>query len=156
MADRHPLPKAILAREALISGAINAAFSAAFVMLAFGQVPVVALRGARGLVGDALPQSLAVAFMASLVPSLMLNRKLKLGRSASIVRRSIATALLVAATALAGHWAFIPPGSISLPAALSFKVAYGALLGAVVTAFSVKQLLKAGTGIRHHDGDMKA
>jgi len=139
MAGSANLSNAGLAREALISGVINAAFSAVAMMLIFGRDDLVPLRGMNGLAGDSLPQSFAVALMASLVPSLLLNRKCghALAGAKAIMMRSLSTAIGVTALAAAAHWLLLPSGSLSFRTALFGKTLYGGLLGGGVTLFTL-------------------
>lgn len=147
-------PGRFVARESAVSAVINGAISAGFYFAMFGQAAAIAVWGAGGLAIDFLPQSFAVAFFASLVPSLLARRAISRGTviaaiphdwpAPSLVSRAIQTgflALLLGGGASAAVlWA---SGLQTVPAAaaLSVKIFYGTVLGALVTCFHLQRLL---------------
>lgn len=147
-------PCSYIARETAVSAVINGAISAGFYFAMFGQAAEIAVWGAGGLAIDFLPQSFAVAFFASLVPTLLARRAIARGTvtrvishdrpALSLVSRAIVTGLLAILLG-GGAWAavFWATGLPAVPAAaaLPVKIAYGAALGALVTRFHLQRLL---------------
>ena len=131
---------AIIRRETRVSIAINAGLSLLFFLAVFGlKRPV----GFAALGWDFLPQAFMVALMGSLVPGLLVRRH---GGAtvASVVRRAIL--LAVVGVAVAGGGAFLLcrlPGDASLATgiALPIKIAFGAVLAAIVTPVAVRATL---------------
>lgn len=132
---------ALIVRETCISIVINGAISAGIGLLLFGldrPVPSTALAW------DFLPQSFMIALMGTVVPALLLRKRL--GVSArDILRRAVATA--VAAALLPGALAalltriFIT-GSMDAGDVLLLKAVYGATLAAVVTPIMLIALVR--------------
>jgi hypothetical protein len=146
-----------VARETMISAAVNAMLSAGFFFAVFGGSSAARVWGAGGLALDFLPQSFAVAFFATLMPSLLARRAMRQGRlvGPSRTRAGLASLLavailsgLVASLVGGGTWAaaFWASGLAAVPAvpALLVKVAYGAILGALVTRHHLQRLLIGG------------
>ena len=143
-----------VAREMAISAAINAAISIAFFIAVFGFGASIAIWGLGKFAFDFLPQSLAVAFFASLVPSLLTRKALLAGKVAS-ASRSVPTtgSLLVKSIQLGiaaaiigtGLWAAILWASgkttIQPIPAFTLKIIYGAALGAIVTRRRLQAML---------------
>lgn len=135
---------AIILRETAISVAINGVLSMLFFLLVFGLTePVMP----TVLAPDFFPQSFMIALMGSLVPSLILRRRLG-GAPWSIYRRSLA--LAIAAAILGGGSGFaicqIQPARLLSPwTALVIKTIYGAVLAAIVTPIAIGALLKPRT-----------
>ncbi len=139
-----------IAIEAAVSAAINAVLSIAFTLAVFGGTRLVP---ASDLAFDAIPQTFMVALMATLVPTVLTQKRLKTGRVArmthlslglprSVVGRSLLVALLLAAFAWALHQGLLPmDASFAFANVLMVKTLYGALLGAMVTAFAVRVAL---------------
>lgn len=139
-----------IAIEAAVSAAINAVLSIAFTLAVFGGTRLVP---ASDLAFDAIPQTFMVALMATLVPTVLTQKRLKTGRVArmthlslglprSVVGRSLLVALLLAAFAWAAHQGLLPmDASFAFASVLMVKTLYGALLGAMVTAFAVRVAL---------------
>lgn len=148
-----PSHRRYLATEAAVSAGINAALSIAFVLLLFGGRATVDV---PALVTDALPQSFAIALMASLVPSLLTARRLHRGAIAPlpgpaprghVVVRSLVTAIVAALVAGGLHLALLPlllPAAVPFGAVLAGKAVYGAALGAVVTLWALRRALAVG------------
>lgn len=146
-----PEQAAYLRQETLISAAINCALSVAFTFLAFGGQARI---GWSALALDALPQSFAIALMATLVPTLLTRKRMRSGLIASLPtsggrprHNALLRALIVAlgTTAVAGvlHYLLLPLGPVdwSFAAVLAFKSLYGALLGAAIGHVAVRSTL---------------
>ena len=143
----------LIVREAAISAGINAAISAGFFFAFFGLGARVPVWGLGSFAFDFMPQSFAVCFFASFVPSLLATKAAARGRVTcnemigsplGLLRRSmkhglagliIGGALWTALLWLAGVEQIAPSS------ALAIKIAYGFLLGGAVTARSLRQLL---------------
>ncbi|BFM06365.1 hypothetical protein [Halioxenophilus aromaticivorans] len=69
-----------IATETLVGMVISGVLSVFFVWLIFGSLESVALWGPKGLVVDFIPQTLAIGFMAVLVPTLLTRKRLKAGK----------------------------------------------------------------------------
>jgi hypothetical protein len=138
-------PARIVARETALSAA-NAVLSLVFFLAMFGPSRPVAW---AALAFDGLPQSFMVALMASLVPGLLVGTRLGV-RCGPIVGR----ALLFGTGALAmlggGGWLWLHgwSGTVAAGPALAAKMAYGALLGALVTPAALVPLFRGHRGVR--------
>lgn len=136
------MPRNVAAREAAISFTINAMLSLAFFMLLYGMTPRMLAWGAPDrLALDFVPQSIAVALMSALVPSLILRRRLRLPIGIQpIVLRALLFALLggLVGAAMAALCTSLPP--IGWTAALLFKLGYGGALGAAITTICIGRL----------------
>lgn len=145
--------RAYLRKQTLISIVITMAISAGFFLLIFGSTNPIAVWAPHNLALDFLPQSGAASFMAALMPALQTRAAIAKGKLPgtppsvrSIVVRAIMLALL--ALGLAG----IVIGALQLSGIATFawgtafaiKVAYGALLGLVITPPAVRAVLKQG------------
>lgn len=145
---------AYVAREAAISSVINAAISAAFFLVVFGFGATVPVWGLGNFVLDLVPQTFAVVFFASFVPSLLANRAISAGKIAA-VSIAPAAALTVFKTAVVQATAAVIVGvaiwaaflwlagtqEITATTAFAIKVIYGALLGASVTFNRLRAML---------------
>lgn len=133
--------EAIILRETALSAVINGVLSVVFFLAVFGVKEPVTL---AALAPDFFPQSFMVVLMGSLVPSLLLRRRVG-GPAAPIVGRCMTLAL--AASVLGGGSAFalceVDP-LVALPAflALAIKAAYGVFLSAIFTPIAIGALLK--------------
>ena len=143
-----------IARETAISAAINAAISLGFFLAVFGLGKDVAVWGIGNYAFDFLPQSFAVTFFASLVPSLLTRKAILSGEIASasgevatvgsIAIRSImlGLAIMVVATGLcAGLLLTSGLQALGLVPAFGLKILYGAVLGALVTRNRLTSML---------------
>lgn len=140
--------------EMVVAAVISAVLSAVFVALIFGGRAAVPVAGWDGLIVDALPQTLMIALMSGLVPTLLTRRRMARGAIAPIVATgrwptSIAVrvgSIALGATLLAGalHLALLPLTPPLWPLATVFvaKAAYGALLGALVAGRAVSTALR--------------
>lgn len=142
-----------LARETLVSAAINAAISVGFFLLVFRGRDPIPVWGMGSYAFDFVPQSLAIGLMAVLVPGLMCRKAMIDGRvtgssSAPPMPQVVVRALLNAILAVilgAGACALVlwATGADALPNASAFvlKILYGAALGAVVTRIALRRML---------------
>ena len=137
--------------EAIASGAINAALSVAFAAAVFAGKPVIPATGAGGFAPDVLPQTFMVTLMGAAAPSLIARGRLRAGRlpgfesieAGPLWRRALMVA--VAVTTVVGGGAFAislaaPP--VPFAALLALKAVYGAALGATVTVWALKKLVR--------------
>jgi hypothetical protein len=146
--------------ESSISGAINACISIGFVVAVFHGRAIVMPLGSGGFVRDAVPQTLAVALMGSLVPLLLTRKRRGKGdlprevtmRSGALAS-PFATAILIALAMLligAGLQALLLPQvfakGLDFRQLLVFKACYGAALGAFVTALALRLTWRPGGG----------
>lgn len=149
-----PAQRRYLRTEVAIAAIINAALSAAFVWLTFGGQAIVPVLGWRGLAADAIPQSLMVALMSCLVPTVLTRRRIAAGQVAPLLserrwpRHALVRALVVAVpiAAMAGlaGMAVLPlTGSAwSFATVAAVKLLYGALLGGMIARLAVTLALK--------------
>ena len=122
--------------------------SLAFCFMVFGNVPRIAVWGPGGLVFDSLIQSVFVAFMSSLLPTLLTRRRLGHGSIRArparmhLPRNAVARALGTAGMAALLGGSLHALGLSFGPSAWPFesvailKTVYGALLGAIVARFA--------------------
>jgi hypothetical protein len=71
--------QAYILRETIISMVINSGFSLAFFLLVFGHASPVPVWGIGAYAFDALPQSIAIAVMSTLVPGAITIKRLRSG-----------------------------------------------------------------------------
>ncbi len=143
-----------IATEAAIGASISAVLSILFVLLLFGgmaQVPV------RGLLVDALPQGFAIAVMATLVPTLLARRRLARGvvtpitqdpsaRSRGLMPRALLAGSSAAAVGTLLTAILVPMGIATLPLSIVLigKGAWGFMLGGFVAAAMTRVALAGG------------
>ncbi len=132
--------RALTVRETAISIVINAVLSFLFFVVVFGWGRPV---GGAALGRDFLPQAFMVALMGSLVPGLLMRRH-GTASAGAVVRRAVALAL--AGLIVAGGGAFLVcrllgDAPVAFAAALAIKVAFGAMLAALVTPVAVRAVL---------------
>lgn len=146
--------KSYVFKESAISAVINALFSIVFVFLIFYPASHIAVFGADGLVVDAIPQSLAITFMATLIPTLVTRSRKRKGLVTAspecitwlpknAVLRALTLAIIIALITVAGHFAvfsLLAIESVSFNTAAIAKVIYGAMLGALITRYTVSLL----------------
>lgn len=141
----------LITREQRLSALINTVLSAVFFLAVFGVRPRLLTMGAPdGFAFDFLAQGGAIAFMATLVPTLVLRAKLLRGDLASdtsvptpvqIVKAIVAMVLagLASAAVLGGIFLW----GVSVPlgwwTALAVKLVYGAALGFAVTRIALNR-----------------
>lgn len=139
--------------NAVISVAISMVISAAFFFAVFGQQPLIAVFGMGGLAFDFIPQTLAAGFMAAFVPAMQTRARMKSGaiagqppRTAGVIgcAAKLALAGLVLAAAVTGVLWLLGIGAMGWTAALILKVAYGGLLGLIITPLALNAILQKG------------
>jgi hypothetical protein len=144
---------AFIRRQAAVSSIINAAISLGLFILVFRLNRLVPVWGAGNYAFDFLPQSFAVTFFSSFFPMLLTSKAMLAGDVAaskapptllanltgSILKGVAAAILLGGAFALVLRFAGVE--LLGTYPALAVKVAYGAVLGAIVTRVSIKGLL---------------
>lgn len=132
--------RAILLRETLISIVINVAITIAFFFGVFGlRAPIAG--PSFGL--DFLPQAFFVALMGTIIPGLLIRRGSGTA-IAPVVLRSILLAL--GSLVLAGGAAVLLFSHVAVIAAgpgLGIKIAFAAILSAIVTPYAVHRALTA-------------
>lgn len=145
---------AYIRRETLVSMVINGVLSFAFFIAVFGRTSPVALWGLGHWVFDFIPQSFMIALMSTLVPGALAAKRLRAGMlqpslaASRLPRSAVRRALLltIAATVLGPAFVALAAqasgrAALDWPAALGLKVAYGILLGAVVTPVGLRGAL---------------
>lgn len=143
-------------RETLVSVVINCVLSALFFWLVFRGVDPVPMWGIGNWVFDFMPQGFMIALMSTLVPGAMTGKAIRAGRiTADGPRSRLPGNLLARALLLASASALLGAGLVTvfvtgigvthLPGttALLLKVAYGAILAAVVTPPGLRRALAA-------------
>ena len=141
-----------LTRETIVSAVINGAISVCFFLAVFGVADTVLVRGLGNFAFDFLQQSFAIGLMAALVPALFARRALALGRIsgttpsvASVLRGAMMKGLLALLLGAAGAGAALLISNVEVigwAAALTTKVLYGSALGGLVTALTLRQMLR--------------
>ena len=143
-----------LARETLVSAAINAVISVGFFLLVFRGGDPILVWGIGNYAFDFVPQSFAIGLMATLVPGLQCRKAIVEGRIAgssaapaaprAVVARSVRNAILAV---LAGAGACVlvlwvtGADAIARNPAFLVKVLYGAVLGALVTRIALRRMV---------------
>lgn len=131
-----------IARETIVSAAINGVIGALFFLAVFGTAGRVAVGHWGGYAFDFLPQSAAVALMACFVPGGIARRAQSAGRFGGhpvTVRWLLQAALvsvlsgLTLGAAVSLAWLASGVATLDWQPALAIKVIYGAALGAWVT-----------------------
>ncbi|MDP5031642.1 MAG: hypothetical protein NWQ54_20850 [Paraglaciecola sp.] len=149
--------KTYLLTETAVGSAISLVLSIVFVFLIFDSNMTVPIYGLQGLIVDSVPQSFAIAFMATLMPTFLTRIRLKAGKikvidgrgtwlPQNVFLRSLTMAILVTIVAYSAHFvAFGMTGfnSLSFTNALIYKACYGAFLGATVAYYSLLNALSA-------------
>ncbi|MDF0544438.1 hypothetical protein PX699_18970 [Sphingobium sp. H39-3-25] len=139
-----------IAREASTAFFINAALSIAFFLGMFRTRATLAWGAPDGLAIDFVPQSIAVCLMSALVPVLIARRRVMNAGIVDVigVRKVVLLALCLALAggALGGllAWMMLSLGlsPITWHTALAGKAIYGGLLGAVITKWALRRLVR--------------
>jgi hypothetical protein len=142
--------------ETLIAMLINSLFSAAFMFIVFGGREEIALWGANGVALDFVPQTFVITMMTVVVATLLTRKRVRseavpadaaapsalprnvvlraglLALIATAMFGGVATAIL--AIAWSGPYAFAPM--------LVFKIAYGAMVAAVMATIALRAALR--------------
>jgi hypothetical protein len=133
-----------IGREAVIGFAINATLSLAFFLGIFGVVARSLTWGAPDALGlDFVPQSIAVALMSALVPSLIVRKRLGLAMAIrAIVLRALGFTVggAILGGLLAAATSALPP--VGWGEALAIKLLYGGALGALITTLALKRMIR--------------
>jgi hypothetical protein len=133
-----------IAREAAIGFAINATLSLAFFLGIFGVVARPLTWGAPDALGlDFVPQSIAVALMSALVPSLIARKRLGLAMAIrAMMLRALGFAIggAILGGLLAAATSALPP--IGWGEALVIKLLYGGALGALITTLALQRMIR--------------
>jgi hypothetical protein len=151
----HAETSRYLARETLVSAAINAAISVGFFLLVFQRVDPVPVWGMGNYAFDFVPQSFAIGLMATLVPGLLCRKAIVEGRIAGssaspvaprvMAARAVRNAIL-AVLAGAGVCALLlwtaGAGALAHTPAFVLKVLYGAALGGLVTRITLRRMVR--------------
>ncbi|MDM7928735.1 MAG: hypothetical protein ACT6R2_00505 [Blastomonas fulva] len=146
-------PAAHVRKQTLISIVITMAISAGFFLAVFGTTDPIAVWAPDNLALDFLPQSGAASFMAALMPALQTRAAIAKGTLPgtppsvrSIVVRAVLLALLALGLGGVVIFALKLSGVVSFAwgPAFAIKVAYGALLGLIITPPAVRAVLKQG------------
>lgn len=140
------LPRNLIARETAISIVINSMLSLAFFLLVFGTRAQIAIWGAGNLAFDNAVQAFMIALMSTLVPGMLLHRRLRIAIGSRIAARALTSA--VAAAVLAGGlaaagFAIFGIDMLDWSHALVFKLLLGAAIAAIVTPLGLKAILRA-------------
>jgi hypothetical protein len=141
-------------RATITSVMVSAALTILLFFLVFGGMDHVPIWGAGGWVFDFVPQSFMIALMSTLVPGLLARQQIRAGAVAAMPGETrLPRNLLARALVLAGAGAVFGPavvGSIAaavqqptlaFAVALILKVAYGAVLAAVITPLGLRAAL---------------
>jgi ABC-type antimicrobial peptide transport system permease subunit len=146
---------AYIARETIVSAVINGVIGALFFLAVFGTVGRVAVGDWSGYAFDFLPQSVAVALMACIVPGLIARRAQRTGRLDTGHNTTVAMPWLVRAaslsilsglmlgTAVALAWLASGVATLDWPIALVIKIIYGVALGAWVTRGVLRRMVRS-------------
>ncbi|MFN3474300.1 MAG: hypothetical protein ACK4ZW_09670 [Blastomonas sp.] len=146
-------PRGYVRKQTLISILITMAISAGFFLLIFGRTNPIAVWAPDNLALDFLPQSGAASFMAALMPALQTRAAIVKGTlpgTPPTVRSIVVRAIMLALLALGLAGVVIVALKLSGIAtfawgpAFAIKVAYGALLGLIITPPAVRAVLTKG------------
>lgn len=143
-----------IGQQTAISIAINMALSALFFLFLFGGQEFVPVWGVRGLAADFVPQSFMITLMSVLMPGLATERKLRAAQLAPFAygtrlprHPGLRALVLAVPAALAGGAAvaallsLADVDGIAWAPALILKIAYGGLLGGIVTPIGLRAAL---------------
>jgi len=142
---------AYIARETIVSAVINGVIGILFFLAVFGTAGRVPVGHWGGYAFDFLPQSVAVALMACLVPGVIARRAQLAGRLGGnpVTTRWLLQAALVAVlfgltlgVAIALGWLLSDIATLDWRPALAIKIIYGAALGAWVTGRVLRSMVR--------------
>jgi hypothetical protein len=145
-----------VARETLVSAAINVAIGLAACSIAQHGKAVIPLSGGSGVLAGMVPASFMTAFMAVLVPTLLARSQSRKGRLTAFdtrlsllpqhaVLRAVLAAMLVTLLAIPLLALLLPiltPACWSLPWLLAFNAVYAAVLTGLVTPPAIRDALR--------------
>jgi len=132
--------------ESIIGSVISMALSALFVFIVFDSKEPIQVFGEMGVIVDAIPQSMGIAFMATLIPTIMTRMRISNGDINAIegrlyflpnhaFLRSLLMGLIFTILGVTLHFvvfSVLNIESINFEDVLIFKAIYGAILGALV------------------------
>ncbi|MFZ2997148.1 hypothetical protein [Sphingobium sp.] len=145
---------AYIARETIVSAAINGVIGTLFFFGVFGTDARVTVGGWGGYAFDFLPQSAAVALMACFVPGLIARHAQRAGRIGTghdgpattrwLLQAACVSVLfgLTLGVAVALAWLASGIAMLDWPIALAIKIIYGAALGAWVTRRVLRRMVR--------------
>jgi len=150
--------KTYIRNETIVSIIINAAAGLFFAWLVFGSMDGVPLLGGMGtLLFDSAPQSFLIAFLVTLILTLVTRKRLRDGKLTAVQNAEphwlpknllLRALLLGTVTCLIGvglHWLLLPlisPAIWPVAAVLVFKAAYGGLLGLLIPPLALAAVLR--------------
>jgi len=147
-----------LRQEAAIGATITAMLSLVFTLVMFGRAAQVPVFGAGGLIADAIPQNFFGALMCVVVPTIVTRRRLRSGsiaRAPAVIRlprallpRAVLVAAITAGVGTLLAMLFLGTGPSKWPflTVIVMKVAYGLLLGAIVSGVAARAALADEVG----------
>jgi hypothetical protein len=147
----RPITRYII-QETAIGTLFNAGLSFAFAYMFFREHERIA---PQALISDSIPQTFAVVFFAVLVPTILTRKRIRDGRidipaprrrlvPGNALLRALGCAVVAAAVGFSGHWLALRGldlESVSLPAVLTYKPIYGALVTWLVTPLALRATL---------------
>jgi hypothetical protein len=140
----NPQHRRVILTEASIGGVFSAVISLGFCFLIFGGQQRVPVAGLHGLIADALPQTFMIALMATLVPTLLTQSRLRRGLIPARIGSSVPArwgALIRSITVAAGATVLlvglhlillVGPTSFGFVSVATAKTLYGFILGALL------------------------
>lgn len=148
--------EAYIRRETIVGVVISVAITLLFFLIVFGFSGPVEIWGPGKFVFDFLPQAFMIALMATFVPGLITERKIRRGELQTIGGRSrlpkslpvragliAIIAAAVSAALFAGIFHVSGLAALGWLAALTIKLLFGAALAAIVTPLGLKAALSS-------------
>ena len=148
-----------VAKETLISVAINAALSVGFGFRVFHGEARVMATGRHGIVADMAPQTFMVTLMSCLVPGLLTHSRSAAGNLewhqqttktiiSQVWLRALGMALFAACLVVAVSWAVLPhllAGGVVFGELVIDKAVFGMILAALITPWAITRVLGQDT-----------
>jgi hypothetical protein len=144
----------VVLTEASIGGVFSAVISLGFCLLIFGRQQRVPVVGLHGLIVDALPQTFMIALMATLVPTLLTQSRLRRGLIPARIGSSVPArwgALLNSITVAVGATLLmvglhlillVGPASFGFVWVATAKTLYGFTLGALLAGAAALRVIR--------------
>lgn len=142
----------LVAREALKGLIIGGLISLFFAVLVFGGRQVIPLYGMQGVIFDAIPQSVGIMLLGSMVPALITKNQIAkgklvdIGASGRAIRFAVVPpALVMACLGIAAHALILPwlsPVAWDAVAVMAFKTLYGACLSGIAATMGVRAMIQ--------------
>ena len=140
--------------EVIIGSMFSMFISIIFVYMIFDSTESIPVYGTMGIIIDAIPQSLGVAFMSTFIPTLLVRIRISNGNiNATEGRltylpnhaftRSLLVSVLFCIVGVIVHFAafsLLGIESMNFGSVLTLKASYGAILGAIVSFIVVSDL----------------